>query len=72
LVMDDKENTVAVSRTFVEGLAKNSSQDFVFTWPSKFNIGTEPCLSDESDQISTSTTCAKKASSVVIIHRILK
>lgn len=44
LVLDNNENTVAVSRTFVDNLTKNSSQDFVFTWPKPFNLGTEACV----------------------------
>ncbi|MDO8260425.1 MAG: hypothetical protein Q7T50_02900 [Candidatus Magasanikbacteria bacterium] len=36
LVLDDKENAIAVSRTFIDDLLKNSSQDFVFTWQKPF------------------------------------
>lgn len=43
VVLDNKENAVAVSRTFVDNLARNSSQDFVFTWPKPFNLGVESC-----------------------------
>lgn len=43
LVLDNKENAVAASRTFVDNLARNSSQDFVFTWPKPFNLGVESC-----------------------------
>jgi uncharacterized protein YegL len=43
-VMDSKENVVAASRSFVDNLAKGTSQDFVFTWPRPFNLGVEACL----------------------------
>ena len=36
IVSDDKENTIAVSRTFIDDLLKNSTQDFVFTWQKPF------------------------------------
>ncbi|MFA5888962.1 MAG: hypothetical protein WCW47_03695 [Candidatus Paceibacterota bacterium] len=36
IVLDDKENTIAVSRTFIDNLLKNTSQDFVFTWQKPF------------------------------------
>ena len=35
-VLDKQENTVATSRTFIDNLLKNSSQDFVFTWQKPF------------------------------------
>ncbi len=35
-VEDQNENTVAVSRTFVDNLTAGSSQNFVFTWPKPF------------------------------------
>ncbi|HEY4508783.1 MAG TPA: hypothetical protein VJC13_00670 [Candidatus Paceibacterota bacterium] len=35
--LDNKENVVAASRTFVDNLKKNSSQDFVFTWQKPFD-----------------------------------
>ncbi len=43
-VLDSKENVVAASRSFVENLAKGTTQDFVFTWPRRFNLGVESCL----------------------------
>jgi hypothetical protein len=42
-VLDSKENVVASSRTFVDNLAKKTTQDFVFTWPKPFNLGVESC-----------------------------
>jgi len=45
LVFDSRQNTVAVSRTFVDNLSKNTSQDFVFTWPKPFDLGVMACLS---------------------------
>jgi Mg-chelatase subunit ChlD len=45
LVFDSRQNTVAVSRTFVDNLLKNTSQDFVFTWPKPFDLGVRECLS---------------------------
>ena len=36
-VLDSGENVIAASRTFVDNLAKNSSQDFVFTWQKPFS-----------------------------------
>jgi len=44
LVFDNKENVIAVSRTFIDGLPKNTSSDFVFMWPRPFNLGKEICL----------------------------
>lgn len=44
LVLDNKENVVAVSRTFVDDVAKSQSQDFVFMWPRPFNLGVEACV----------------------------
>lgn len=35
-VLDNNQNVIAASRTFVENLLKNSNQDFVFTWPRPF------------------------------------
>ena len=35
-VLDNNQNVIAASRTFVENLLKNSSQDFIFTWPRPF------------------------------------
>lgn len=36
LVLDDRENAMGVSRTFIDDLQKNTSQDFVFTWQKPF------------------------------------
>jgi hypothetical protein len=36
IVLDDKENAIGTSRTFIDNLQKNSSQDFVFTWQKPF------------------------------------
>ncbi len=44
LVLDNNENVVAASRSFVDNLLKKSTQDFVFTWPKPFNLGVEACL----------------------------
>ncbi len=33
LVFDENENAIGVSRTFIDNLLKNTSQDFIFTWP---------------------------------------
>lgn len=35
-VLDNNQNVLGASRTFVDNLAANSSQDFVFTWPQSF------------------------------------
>lgn len=43
VVLDNNENAVATSRTFIDSLSKGSSQDFVFTWPKPFTLGTESC-----------------------------
>lgn len=43
-VLDSKENVIAASRSFVENLTKGTTQDFVFTWPKRFNLGVESCL----------------------------
>lgn len=42
-VLDNKENVIAASRTFLENLLARSQQDFVFTWPKPFNLGVEAC-----------------------------
>lgn len=73
LISDDKENVIAVSRTFIENLGKATSQDFVFTWPKPFDLGTESCEQlDEDVQNATSTInlCPKKPSVVTVIYRI--
>ena len=44
LVLDNNENVVAASRSFVDSLVKKVTQDFVFTWPKPFNLGVEACL----------------------------
>lgn len=44
LVLDGRENVVAVSRTFIEDLYKKTSQSFVFTWPKPFDLGVEMCM----------------------------
>ena len=43
-VLDGKDNTVAVSRTFVDNLTKKSSQQFVFVWNKPFDLGVASCL----------------------------
>ena len=43
-VLDNKENTVATSRTYIDNLLRNSTQEFVFTWPKPLNIGVESCV----------------------------
>ncbi len=35
-IMDNNQNVVGASRTFVDSLAPGASQDFVFTWPQSF------------------------------------
>jgi len=45
LIFDGRQNTVAVSRTYVDNLLKNTSQDFVFTWPRPFDLGVSECIS---------------------------
>lgn len=45
LIFDGRQNTVAVSRTYVDNLLKNTSQDFVFTWPRPFDLGVSECVS---------------------------
>jgi hypothetical protein len=37
-LLDDKENVIAASRTFVDNLKKSTSQDFFFTWPKPFSV----------------------------------
>jgi hypothetical protein len=36
LILDSKENTTAASRTYIDNLSRNTSQDFVFTWQQPF------------------------------------
>ncbi|MEO8637693.1 MAG: vWA domain-containing protein [Candidatus Taylorbacteria bacterium] len=43
LVYDSNGNAQAVSRTFIDTLDKNSSQDVVFTWPSSIDFGEGIC-----------------------------
>ncbi len=43
-VLDGNENVVAASQSFIDDLWKQSSQDFVFTWPKPFDLGVESCL----------------------------
>ncbi len=76
-VLDNKENALAVSHTFVDTLKGHSTQDFVFTWPKPFDFGTEDCplgrsIATSTDTMATSTEsllCAKVPSSIVIISR---
>ncbi len=35
-VLDNRDNVIAASQTFVDNLAKNSSQGFIFTWQKPF------------------------------------
>lgn len=35
--LDNNENVIGASRTYVDNLARNSSQDFVFTWQKPFD-----------------------------------
>lgn len=36
VALDSKENAIAVSRTFIDDLLRNTSQDFFFTWQTPF------------------------------------
>jgi len=36
-LLDNRENVIAANRTFVDSLARGSSQDFVFTWQRPFD-----------------------------------
>ncbi len=42
-VLDNKENVVGASRTFVDSLAPKQESYFSFTWPRPFALGTENC-----------------------------
>lgn len=42
-VYDGKSNVIAVSKTFITDLFKNSTQNFTFTWPKPFNLGEDIC-----------------------------
>ncbi len=42
-VLDNKENVIAASQTFVDNLVRKSSEPFVFTWPKPFDFGVESC-----------------------------
>ena len=37
LLLDSNENVIAASRTFIDNLLKNTSQDFFFTWQKPFD-----------------------------------
>ncbi|MFZ2693720.1 MAG: VWA domain-containing protein [Minisyncoccia bacterium] len=43
IVLDSKQNAVAASRSFIDNLFKQSTQEFFFTWPKPFNLGLETC-----------------------------
>ena len=38
LLLDNSENVIGASQTFIDDLKKNSSQDFVFTWQKPFTV----------------------------------
>jgi len=42
-IFDGSDNTIAASRTFVEGLKKNEDADIFFTWPKPFELGSKVC-----------------------------
>jgi hypothetical protein len=41
VALDNKENAIAASRTYIDNLSRGSSQDFIFTWQKPFseNVG---------------------------------
>jgi len=43
IVYDSNDNAVAASRTFVDILDKNASEDVVFTWPKALDFGNMAC-----------------------------
>lgn len=42
-IFDGADNTIAASRTFIENLKKNASNDVFFTWPRPFDLGIKVC-----------------------------
>lgn len=42
-IFDGSDNAVASSRTFVESLQSNASENILFTWPKPFDLGTKAC-----------------------------
>ncbi len=42
-VYDGKGNVVAVSKTVINDLLKNSTENFTFTWPKPLNLGEDIC-----------------------------
>ncbi len=42
-IFDGADNTIAVSRTFIDNLKKDSSSDIFFTWPKPFDLGVKVC-----------------------------
>jgi hypothetical protein len=42
-ILDNNENAVAASRSFIDNLSPKTTQDFVFTWPKPLNLGVEAC-----------------------------
>ncbi len=63
-VLDNKDNVVGASRTFVEDINPKASSFFAFTWPKPFALGTESCpvpldvimLVDTSASLYSTTT----------------
>ena len=47
VVLDGKDNAVAASRTVVDSLAKNASQNIFFTWPKPFKLAENICEKPE-------------------------
>jgi hypothetical protein len=69
-VFDGRENVVAASRTFVDTLHIHSSQNFVFTWPKPFNLGTVVC-GDAVPTASTTPVCTQQPDIITVIYRSL-
>jgi hypothetical protein len=55
-VQDSKENVIATARTFIQDLAKRSSQDFVFTWPKPI-------------QADSASSCGAPLDAVLLVER---
>ncbi len=64
LVLDSKENVVAASRSFVDNLARGTSQDFIFTWPKPFDLGVESCINPLDVVLSLDKSGSMRSESV--------
>ena len=53
IVYDNKENAIAVSRTFIDSLSKDQLSHISFTWPQPFATRQEVCRVANSDSVGS-------------------